>query len=62
MLKSNISITLTPILEWNMVGCESKNWHQENTCIKEIGLRAQNTMTILGSLVNMIGKTYMTTR
>ena len=29
--------------------------------LKEIGLRAHNMLTILGSMVNMIGGTYMTT-
>ena len=30
-------------------------------CLKEIGLRAQNLITILSSIVNMIGGTYMIT-
>jgi hypothetical protein len=30
-------------------------------CSIEIGLRAQSMLTILGSIANMIGRTYMTT-
>ena len=34
----------------------------KNTCVfKEIGLHAQNMLPILGSIVNMIVTTYMTT-
>ena len=29
-------------------------------CLKEIGLYAQNMITILGLIVNMIGGSYMT--
>jgi hypothetical protein len=29
---------------------------------KEIGLRPQNMSTFLGSIVNLIGETYMTTK
>ena len=43
-----------------MVRCGSKNGHQKDMCLKEIGLRAQNMLTILGSIVNIIGGTYMT--
>jgi len=32
----------------------------KNTSLKENGLHAQNMLTILGSIVNMIGVTYMT--
>ena len=30
-------------------------------CLKDTGLRAQNILTILGSIVNMVGGTYMIT-
>ena len=30
-------------------------------CLKEIGLRAQNMLTVLGLVINMIGEAYMTT-
>ena len=41
--------------------CLSKNGHQKDMSLKEIRLRAQNMLTILGSKVNMIWGTYMTT-
>ena len=49
-----------------MVRCRSKNEHQKNICLEEIGLRAQNMLTILGLIFNMEedhggGVTYMTT-
>ena len=31
------------------------NDYQKHMCLKETGLRAQKTLTILGSIVNMIG-------
>ena len=34
---------------------------KKDLCLKEIGLCAQNMITILSSIVNMIGGTYMTT-
>ena len=52
--KSNTIIIWTPIVEWYVVRCGSKNWCQKDMCLKEIGLRAQDILTILGSLVNMI--------
>ena len=30
-------------------------------CLEDIGLHAQNVLTILGSEVSIIGETYMTT-
>ena len=44
-----------------MERCETKNRHQKDIYIEEIGLRAQNVLFIVGSTVNMIGGTYMTT-
>ena len=37
-----------------MVRCGSEIGHRKDTCLIEIGLRAQNMLTILGSMVNMI--------
>ena len=34
---------------------------KKDTCLKDIGLHAQKMLTILGSKVNMIGKTSTTT-
>ena len=45
----------TAIFEWCVVGCGSKNGYQKNMCLKEIGLHAQNLLTILGSIINIIG-------
>ena len=41
-----------------MVRCGSKNGHQEDTCLKEIKLHAQNMITNLQSTVNIIGRTH----
>ena len=46
--KSNIAI----IFEWCVVRCRSKNERQ-----KDIGLRAQNILTLLGAIVDMTGGT-----
>ena len=43
-----------------MVRC--KNGHQKAGVLKEIGLHAQKLLTILGSIVNIIGKTFMIIR
>ena len=43
------------------VVCGSKNEHQIDICFKEIGPYAQNMLTTMGFIVNMIGCTYMTT-
>ena len=36
----------TPIFEWYVVICDSKNRYETDMCLKEIGLRAQNMITI----------------
>ena len=38
-----------------MVRCPSKNGYQKDTCSKEIGPSAHNMITILGSIVDVIG-------
>ena len=45
-----------------MIGCVSNSGHQKDMCIKVIVLHAQNTMIIQGSLVDLIGGTYVTTQ
>ena len=40
---------------------DTKRKRKKGMCLKEIGLRAQNLITILSSIVNMIGGTYMIT-
>ena len=60
--KSNIAIIRIPIVEWYVVRCKSKIWHQKDMCSKEIGLCAQNMLTIVAPVMNMIcgGGAYMT--
>lgn len=58
---ANVAIMWTPIIEWFIVRCGSKNGYQKDMCLKVIGLCAHNILTILGSIVYMIGGTYMTT-
>ena len=53
-------LTCTPIFEWYVVWCGYKNEYQKDMCLKEIGLYAQNMITILSLTINMIGGTYMT--
>ena len=54
--KSKTTIIWTPIFEWYVVRCGSKNRHPIHMCLKEIGPCAQNMLIILGSIVNMIGR------
>jgi hypothetical protein len=39
---------------WVKRRCGSKNLHPKDMCFKEIRLHAQNMLTIMGSIVNMI--------
>jgi hypothetical protein len=45
----------TPIFEWYVIRWGSKNAYWKDMCSKKIGLCGQNMITILGSIVNMIG-------
>ena len=38
-----------------MVKDKCKNGHQKDMCLNEIGLSVQNMLSILGSIVNIIG-------
>ena len=49
----------TPIFKWYVVRCSSKINYQKDTCLKDIGLSAQN-IWILTSLINIIVGIYMT--
>ena len=51
-------LTQIPIFEW--FRCGFKNIYQKDMCSKKIGLRAQNMITILDSIINIIGRIYMT--
>ena len=45
----------TPIFEWNVVRCESKNMHQKKQRAHiHYRLHAEYMITILGSIVNMV--------
>ena len=45
----------TLIFEWYVVWCGSKNKYQKDTCLKEIGLHAQNMITIVASIIDLLG-------
>ena len=42
-----------------MARCGFKNGHRKNKCLIEIGVLAQNMLTILESIVNLKGETYI---
>jgi hypothetical protein len=44
----------TTRFEWYVVRCGSKNKHQKDVCLEEIELRAQDMISILGPVVNVI--------
>ena len=43
-------------LEWCVVRCGSKHGHHKNMCLENTGLNAQDLLTILASIVNIIGR------
>ena len=47
------SVNWTPIFEWCMVWWGSKKEYQEEMCLTDIGLCAENMITILSSIVNI---------
>ena len=49
-----------PMYKRYAVWCGSENGYKKDTCSKGIGQCAQNMAIILGSIVNIIGGTYMT--
>ena len=54
----NLGLDLKSMVEWCMVGFDSKNRHQ-NTCVeKEIEPRAQKLLTILDTIANIIVRNY----
>ena len=56
-----LSLIQSPIFEWCVVWCGVKNGHPKGIMyLEEIGLFAQNMITILNSMVNLIGGTCMT--
>ena len=45
----------TPMFDWCVVSCASKDVHPQETCSKKTGLCAQNMLTIIWSIVSIIG-------
>jgi hypothetical protein len=61
MFDSVSYIDQTSIFEWFVVRCASWNGRHKDICLKEIGLCAHNMLTIMGSIINIIGGgTYVT--
>lgn len=54
---SVISSNWTPILEWWVIRCRTNPRPNKDMCLKEIGLHAQKLLTILDSIVHIIGGT-----
>ena len=45
----------TLVFEWYVIWRGLKNKYKKDMCLKEIGLCAQNMITILSSTINIIG-------
>ena len=56
MLRLINHLNSTTLSEWYVLWCGFKNGHQKDTCFKEIGLHAQNMITISGTVVNLMGR------
>lgn len=54
MVDNPYSLNQTPIFELNVVRCGFKNAYQNDVCIQDIGLRAQNMISILGSIIKLL--------
>jgi hypothetical protein len=48
---SVVNLNQTSIFEWYMVWCGFKNGYQKDVSLKELGIHAQNMITIRGSIV-----------
>ena len=48
------------MFEWYVVWCNCKDGYQKDVGFEEIGLHVQNVITILGSTINVTGRTYVT--
>ena len=59
MSNSVTSFYWTPIFEWMKLGVAPRMDTKIIFCLKMIGLHAQNMISILGLIVNIIGRTYM---
>ena len=45
----------SPIFEWYVIRCPSKNEYQKDMCLKEIGIHAKKMKIFLDIIVNIIG-------
>jgi hypothetical protein len=54
-----LSNSQTPIFVWCAIRCELENGHQEDLCLKEIGLCAKKLLTIVDSIVDIIEGAYL---
>jgi hypothetical protein len=54
MLDSNVYLNQTPIFEWFVVWCDSKNGYQKDMCLNMIGPHNPNVIIVLGSIINII--------
>ena len=60
MLLSVIDLKHAPVFDRCVVGCGSENGHQKNMFLEDIGVRVGIVLTILGSIVNILGgQSYM---
>ena len=50
----------THVIKVNVVSCGSKNKYHKDMCLKQTGLRAQNMIAILDSIIIITDRTYMT--
>ena len=48
----------TCLFEWRVVKDGSKNGHQKDMYVREIWLQAHDLLIVLGSIVNLIRRTY----
>ena len=61
MSNSITCLNQTPIYKCYVVRCGSKSRYQQNKCLNVIGLHVQSVISILGLIVHIIGRIYMTT-
>ena len=53
--KSKTTIIWTPIFEWYVVRCRSKNWHHKDMCLRKDCNKSSNYDNHLGSIVTEFG-------
>ena len=45
----------TPLVEWHVVSCDPRTDAKHTCGLEEIGLHSQHIISILGSIINIIG-------